>query len=176
MSTAAEQTELLNKEQQILADQIKSLLDLLPVISALERKADNDVTNLKFMADTTYVVRKCEDILDQVKKRLKELESKVAYHACIAFMAARLPNYTTENCTVSPNASFYLQYPTSPDKEGFEEFVKQLPLKCIRPHYPSVSEEIVSHMERGDLFPFGLNSKEIKGTTFNLRMRGKREL
>src|SRR5688572_8279995 len=167
---------MLTKEQQLIADEIKKLLDLLPIISNIEREFDQKQTDLQFMANTTFITRKCEDILDSIKKRLKELESKIAQQACLVFAQMGEHKYSTEYCTVSPNASFYIKYPSSPDKEGYEEFVKQLPITCIRPHYPSIGKAIVEAIEAGAEIPYGLNKEEIKGTEFKLRLTGKREV
>lgn len=168
---------MLTKEQQLIVDNIKQLHDLLPVLSAVERDFDQSrQTDLQFMTNTTWMTRKCVEVLDALKKRLNEVESKVAQQACIVFAQAGLPKYSTDFATVSPNASFYVKYPNSPKDEGYEEFVKQLPITCIRPHYPSIGEAIVEAVSSGGPIPFGLDKEEIKGTEFKLRLTGKKEL
>lgn len=174
MSTI-QQTSL-TVEQQAIAAGVISLLDIIPTIKKLERQLNDNPTNLTFMANTTFVTRKSVEIIKAIKKQLEELEDKVAEQACMVFAQTNIENHSTENCTVSPNAEFYVKYPAKPEDQGYVEFVQQLPPHCIRPHYPAIGEEIANRLTDGGPLPFGLNRELIRGTEFKLRMRGKKEL
>lgn len=167
---------MLIREQQIIAENVKSLLDLIPVVSNLERQVNLQPTNLAFFANTTFVTRKSVEILDAVKKKLQELEKLVAEQACIVMAQLEEDKYSTEYCTVSPNSSLYVKYPASPRDEGYEEFVKQLPITAIRPHYPSVVQLIVEAVGRGEQVPFGLDKQKIQGIDPKLRLTPKKEM
>lgn len=168
---------MLTREQSILAEQVKSLLDIIPVIGTLEKQINEHPTNLEFLGNSVFVCRKTKEILDSVKKKLNELESKCSYQACLVFGKIEEPNYKSEYCTISPNPEFYVKYPSSPNEEGYEEFVKQLPINAVRPHYPTVMELIMTELEKGGQVPFNLGSKsDIKGVEFKLRVTTKKEL
>lgn len=165
---------MFNKEQQVVADNIKSLLDILPVIGTIERQVFENVSNIELMADTAFLCKKADDILKSIRKRLEELDTKVAHQACIYFEATQQDKYQGDLATISPNPEPYIRFPSSPTDPEFESFVKQLPPHCVRPHYPSVQEEILKRFENGDQAPFGLDRKEIAGMELKIRVTSKR--
>jgi hypothetical protein len=164
----------LDKEHQVVGDGIKSLLELIPILSNIERKIIENSTNLAYLSNLTFVCRKGKEILDQMDKRLGELETNAAKHASLTLAIAKMKNYQGEFCTISPNPSFYVAYPSSPDKEGYEEFVKQLGPNEVRPHYPTIGEKITAAMEAGGQVPWGLTGKI--NSTPKLRVTTKKDL
>lgn len=166
----------IQREHEIIAETIKSLIDLVPVFTNLERQLNTNPTNLGFMADTTWVIRKSKEILAATEKRLNDLERKVAAQACICFGLTDEKNYKTDQCTISPNSDLYVKYPARPEEEGYEEFVKQLPLEALRPHYPDVVRLISARVKEGGQLPFGLDRKEIQGVNPKLRVLSKKDL
>lgn len=186
----------LNREQQVIADSVKSLLDLLPVFSELEKQIDNNPTNLSIMANTTFVCRKSKDILEMIEKKLNHLESHTAAQAMLVLPHVEDHKHSTEYCTISDNSEFYIKHPTQPANDGsnpdkipteeeikantvFTKFVKELVERnpyTVRPHYPTVIREISIALQNGEQIPFGLDKERIKGITCKLRMRAKKEL
>lgn len=165
---------MLNKEQQVIANQIRSLMELLPVIGSLERQLNDNPTNMAFMANTVFVTRKSVEILDALKKQLNQLEYKTSNQGCICFARMEEQKYSTDECTISPNPSFYAKFPNSPKDEGFEAFVRQLPTEAIRPHYPTMIELIDKSLSGGGQLPYGL--KNIDGVEMKFRLTAKKEL
>ncbi len=174
---------------------MKELLEILPVVNRLEQQLKDQPTNLSFMADTTWLIRKTKQVTDQIEKALNKLEFKVAEQACIVFGAIGAKNHSTDYCTVSPNAEFYVKYPASPSgrdekhqpygeevrsdeekKKEFVDFIAKLPPEALRPHYPTMGDLIVSALEKGEQLPFGLEAKGIAGTLPKLRLTSKKEL
>lgn len=168
--------EILTVEQQAIANQIKALIDIVPMISNLGKELNNRPRDLNFMANTAFVTRKTVEILKKIKSQLEELEEKVAEQACLTMAQFNLPNHSSLTCTITPNPEPYVKYPASPEHDGYEEFVKQLPTNCIRPHYPSIGEAIVEALQDGGPLPWGLNKKQIQSVNWKLRLRGKRDL
>ena len=175
----------LNREQQVLADHIKSLFDLLPVISELEKQVRDNPTNLTIMANTTFVVKKCKDIMESIEKKLNTLESKTAEQASIVLATIEEHKWKTEYCTISDNSEFYLKHPDKPCPEEPEkhveyiQFVKKLAEEApevLRPHYKDFTTKISEVMRAGGEIPFGLDKLKIKGMIFKLRMTSKQEL
>lgn len=165
---------MFSTEQQIVANAVKELREIVPVIDILENQLPNNITNLQFLSNTAFLCRKANEILKSIEKKLNDLEYKTAACACVTLATAELPKYQGENCTISPNSEFYVKYPASPREPGYEEFVKQLPVDCVRPHYPTVQEKITEAIGLGLPIPFGLEG--IKSVQFKLRVTTKNEL
>lgn len=167
---------MLPVEHQIVTDQVKDLLNLLPVLSTIERGIVNNPTDMQYLANTAYIARKIEDILDSIKKRVKDIGEAAEAQACMRFATTGSPKYSTEYCTISPNSDLILKFPSSPRDEGYNDFVAQLPPEAIRPHYPTVCELIMKQFETvGDL-PFGLKPADIKGSKLKCRVTMRKEL
>lgn len=165
-----------NKDMQIVVDQIKQLEEIIPVLDELENQmVTANPTNLDFQTTLAFIARKSLESMELVEKRLKKLEHRVAEQFGQVCLAARQKNYSNEHCTMTPNPDVYMKYPDSPDKEGFEEFVKQLPLKVLRPHYPSMLEHLAECMQDGQQAPYGLTSESIH-PIHKVRIRSKKEL
>lgn len=166
----------MNSNQQIVASQVKELLELLPVIQELQKQIPDGFPDIKTAVDTAYLCRKCEDILKTVRVKIEEVGKQAEAFCCMVLASLELDNYKTENCTASPNPSIYCKFPQSPRDEGFMDFVKQLPLEALRPHYPTVSELITKEVAEGNQLPFGLDAKSIVSTENKLRILSKKEL
>lgn len=165
-----------NKEMQTVVDQINQLEEIIPVLDELENQLfTSNPTNLDYQTTVAFIADKSVDVLQLVEKRLNKLKSKVAEQFAQVCLAARQKNYSNEHCTMTPNPDVYMKYPDSPDKEGFEDFVKQLPLKVLRPHYPSMLEHLAECMQDGQQAPYGLTSESIH-PIHKVRIRSKKEL
>lgn len=167
---------MFSKEMIITANQIKGLYDLLPMLSTIEKQLETNVRDLEMIADVTFLVRKSEDIFKAIGKRLNVLEKKAAEFGDATFAFTEEKKYSTENCTISSNSQPYVKFPSSPEHEGFEEFMKQLPEKAKRPHYPTVGELIATKLEAAEQVPFGLPAFGIVSIESKLRMTSKKEL
>lgn len=166
----------MNNNQQLIATQVKELLELLPVVQELNKQIPEGFPDIQVAVDTAYLCRKCEDILKTLRVKIEELGKHAESYCCTVLGALELDNYKTENCTASPNPSIYCKFPSSPKNERFEEFIKQLPIEALRPHYPTVSELITKEIADGNQLPFGLDPKDIVGTENKLRILSKKEL
>jgi len=166
----------MNLEQKLVAAQIKELIELLPVLQTMEKQFLDDFPKLDIATDTAWLCRKAEEVLKTLRIKVEELGSRAEAHVCTALAVLEMDNWKTENCTVSPNPSAYVKYPTSPKDEGYEEFVKQLPLCAMRPHYPTVSALITDEISNGRPVPFGLPQNGIKSMEMKLRVTSKKEL
>lgn len=167
---------MFTKEMEIMRERVKALIDLAPVISTIEKQLDGNIRDLDMIADVTFLVRKCEENLDALKKRLGALEHKAAQYGHDVFPFLDEKKYTTENCTISDNSEFYVKFPSAPDKDGYSDFVKQLPPEAIRPHFPTVTELISKKLAEGDQIPYGLPKFGIVSVLPKLRMTSKKEL
>jgi hypothetical protein len=164
----------MNREQSLIAESVKSLLELLSVVTQLENQLIEKPRDLNFMTDTIFLCRKCEDLLQMMRKSLNSLSDKVETQCCELLMALSESKWSNENATISPNPSLYVKFPTSPKDQNFAEFVKQLPTDAIRPHYPTVTELILKDVGEGKQIPFGL--KNIEGVNLKVRLTSKRDL
>jgi len=154
-------------------------MDLFPVLNTIENSLTSDCrTNLQQAADVTFLCRKVKEILQSVEKRLNTLEKTAVNNAIelLPLIPEAKGKYKTEYCTISDNSSFYVKYPTSPDKEGYVEFMKQLPVEAVRPHYPTISEIIAKELASGGQIPFGLPAYGIVAVEPKLRVTPHREL
>lgn len=163
------------REQQIIVDHIKPLLDLLPTIEAMSKQVIDHPTNLGMMADNVFVCRKSCDILEEIQKRLRAVERGIAFQAASVMTQAEIKNYKSETCTISDNSTPYVKFPQRPDEEGYDVFVKQLPMKALRPHYPAVGDLIAEEMEKGNQIPFGLKGP-ILSYDWKLRVTTRKDL
>ena len=164
----------MNKAQEIIAQKIRELTDLLPLITTLEEQLIENPRDMNFITDTVFLTRKSEEILQALRKSLNTLSSKVEQQACLVFAATNERKYSNDTATISPNGSLYVKFPTSPDDPEFADFVKQLPVNAIRPHYPTVQELVMESVDNTGQLPFGL--KDIQGVTLKVRCTTKREL
>lgn len=170
---------MFTKEMSIVADQAKQLLELFPLLNTIENSLTSEYRNdLPQAADVTFLCRKVKELLQSVEKRLNALEKTAVGNAVelLPVIPEDKGKCKTEYCTISDNSSFYVKYPTSPDKEGYEEFVKQLPIEAIRPHYPTISEIIAKQLADGGQIPFGLPAFGIVSVEPKLRVTSHREL
>ena len=165
-----------NREQLTIAESIKSLLDLLPLVTNLEKQIIDKPRDISFLADTAFLCRKSEEILQAVRKSLNTLSEKAEEQACYVFEVMQERKYSNENVTISPNPTPYVKFPTNPDDPAFPDFVKKLPIIAIRPHYPTVIDLICTESENGGALPFGLKAKDIAAINLKLRVTGKRDL
>jgi len=164
----------LDREHQILANELKGLLELIPILGKIDEKIVTNSTNLAHLSNLTFVCRKGKEILEQIEKKLNELESHAAKYASLTLASANMKNYPGEYCTISPNPSFYVEFPNAPGKEGYEEFVKQLQPDEVRPHYPTIVERIYDAMSEAKQVPWGLTGKI--NSTQKLRVTMKKDL
>lgn len=165
---------MLSREQQIIADNIKGLLEILPTIAKLERELVNNPTNLELLANTAFICRKSEEVIKAIKKSLETLSYKAEEQACMQMVQLGIPKYSTNECTVSPNPDFYVKFPSSPEKEGYVDFVKQLSPDEIRPHYPTIEKNVNEYYKTNQKLLYGLT--DIAGCALKLRVTSKKEL
>lgn len=129
--------------------------------------------------DVTFLVKKSEDMLEALEKKLSAIKYKAAENACNMFNTypdGEKKNYPNENATISYDAEFYVKHPSDPSKDGFEKFVKQLPPEALRPYYPTVAQLISEKLAAGDQIPFGLPKFGIISVTPKVRCLSKKEL
>lgn len=165
---------MLTREQLLIAETVKSLLDLLPVISSIEKQILDQPNNIEFLANTAFLQRKCKEVLDGVSKSIDTMGAKAEEECCMQLATFEEKKYTTEYATVTPKSDFYVKFPRGPNAPGFAEFITQLPINALRAHYPTVEEIIGESISKGTGLPFGLT--EINGVKFKLRVTSKKEL
>lgn len=158
----------------IIAEQIKSLTELLPTITKVESGVIDKPRDLEYLVNTAFLARKCAEILKMMEKSLNTMGEKAEEQSCLVLANLEEPKYSTEYCTASPNPSFYVKHPASPKDPGFAEFVRLLPVEALRTHFPTVGELVVKSFQEGKGIPFGLT--DIKGCTLKLRITTKKEL
>lgn len=165
-----------NKEMQIVVDQVKQLEEIIPVLDELENQLlTANPTNLDYQTTLAFIARKSLESMELVEKRLKKLEHRVAEQFSTVLLITGSKNYSNEHCTMTPNPDVYMKYPDSPDKEGFENFIKQLPAKVLRPHYPTMLEHLAECMSDGQQAPYGLTKESIH-PIHKVRIRSKKEM
>lgn len=166
----------MNREQESIAEQIKSLLELLPLISKIEQQIIDHPRDMNLLTDTAFLCRKSEEILQAVRKSLNTLSDAAEMQASYMFEVMEERRYSNQNATITPNPKLYVKYPTSPNEPGYVEFVKQLPPDAVRPHYPTVTELICKEAENGGQLPFGLKEENLASISLKLRVTSKRDL
>ena len=163
------------REHQVIGNQVKQLMELLPTINSIQQQIPDKATQLDFLADTILLCRKSEEILQALHKSLNTLSDKAEEQVCITLAALNNGSkFSGENATITPKPEFYIEFPSKPDDPNYIEFVKQLTPEMVRPHYPTISEYILTEVEKGNQLPFGL--KDIAGSKSKVICRGKREL
>ena len=167
---------MLSREMLIIAEKMKELVDLVPVIGTLEKQIEDNPRSFETIANTVWLIRKSKEIMETIEKKMNQVEKKAAESACVIFPHLEEKKYSTDYCTISDNSTFYVKFPSSPRDEGFDKFVQQLPLGALRPHYPTVSDLITKKLEEGDQVPFGLSEFGIVGVEYKLRVTSKKEL
>lgn len=167
---------MFTREMEVVREQIKSLIDLFPVLSSIEQEIESNPRNMDLFADMAFLCRKSKDMISLLEKKFNEIEGKVAESASDTFSHMSEKKYSTENCTISDNTDFDLKIPSSPSAEGFEEFIKQLPPNAVRPHYPTIRELTKEKIALGEQVPFGLPVYCLLAPNYKLRVTSKKEL
>ena len=164
----------LTRAQTALLEPTVAMLDLLSTLTQIEKECVEAPTNLTQMVNAVYVFRKATEALDGLRKEINKVEERLAERICTTLGVLEQPNISTEFATASPNSKIYVKFPTSPNTDGYEEFVSQLPLRAVRPHFPTVNDLIAEQLEQGNQLPFGLDVKSMIGVEYKVRLTPKR--
>lgn len=176
---------MFTKEMEAIKEQVKSLLDLIPLISGVEKELRENPTKMDLTADVAFLCKKTEDVMKAVEKRMNQLEFLAFQNGHNMFPHMQEKKYSTNNCTISDNTNFYVKFPTSPsdnsEKGGFtveqyNDFISKLPPHAVRPHFPTVTELITQELEAGNQIPYGLPAFGIVDVMPKLRVTSKKEL
>lgn len=165
----------LTRPQQVVNNIAKEYTSVIPVITDVVEEVKTSPTNVHQMVNALWLLKKTEEALEGVQKKLREARRELDTRFCTLLAVTEEKNAKTEYATVTPNPSFYIAFPTSPDKPGFTEFIKQLPPEFVRPHYPSIEEHLGKELAAGHLPPFGLNLTGLT-SSFGTRVLSRKDL
>ena len=160
--------------QKHLEEKAKALLEIAPLIGSLDKEVTENLSNPSVLTDVIWLCRKMDELLESLSKQLHKIEERSAAALTIKLMDIGVHNWKTDKATVTPNPDFYVKFPASPNDDGFESFIEQLPVEAIRPHYPTVTKHINEALGKGEQLPYGL--KNIKGVIPKIRVLSRAEL
>jgi len=153
----------------------KETLEIQKLLANLKDEYQNKTTNLEFISEVIWTLRKGSDFIDALRKEMDKACEQYEAQACRVLLATGEKNYKGTCATISPNPGIALDVPSSPRDEGYDEFIKRLPPKAVRPHYPTLMEMATEELGRGSDCPLGVPKAKLAHTVSKCRVTSKKE-
>lgn len=165
----------LTRPQEAFCEFFREITGIIPVIDDMQKEVEANPTNASIIANTIWAFNKAKQKMEVLEKAINKARHVADTKFCDLMALTEEKNHKTEFGTVTPQPSFFLQYPTTPDKPGYAEFVKQLPPEGVRPHYTFIEQKFAEAMMRGDQSIYGLNGTSYT-SSFGTRVLSKKEM
>lgn len=171
------------KEAVILYQEVNKLIELLPLLERMKRYCNEHYTALGNLADTAFMCRESENIIELFTKELHKLSSIAQENASVCMEALGQDIIRTDFCSASPNPRIWYKIPYSREKgpQWFDQVMKSIGVselaftkELVRLHPPAFVDYCGELVGNGGVPPEGIDPKNMTGVELKLRITKKR--
>ena len=144
---------------------------------------ETEKVSLGDQVDTVYSLKKTEDLLDDLRKELKKVRTRIETRACLAFYAEEVDSFATSYCSSKVKITQFPAFPAKRDKdpEAFDALLTAMGVpehliiaETVRPSFEGFKAWFTEQQATGQPLPEGLTADEVY-TVYELSTRKKKD-